>query len=87
MGPKITGPGSSDVGAVGETWVRASPHGSPRLTWRSLDRGERRRLKLTRQNGKGNCGIDVRRILLPPPGAAFLQNFWHILLDLVYIVP
>ena len=53
MGPKITGPGS-DVGAVGETWVRASPYGSPQLTWRSLNGGERRRLKLTRQNGKGN---------------------------------
>jgi hypothetical protein len=24
-GSKITGPGSSDVDAVGETWVRASP--------------------------------------------------------------
>jgi hypothetical protein len=29
MGPKITGPGSSDVGAVGETQVRASPRGPP----------------------------------------------------------
>jgi hypothetical protein len=26
----------------------------PRLTWHSPDGGERRRLKLTRQNGKGN---------------------------------
>jgi hypothetical protein len=28
-GEQPTGPGSSDVGAVGETRVRASPHGSP----------------------------------------------------------
>src|SRR5271156_358829 len=40
----------------------------PRLTWRSPDGGERRRLKLTRQNGEGQRGIDVRRILLPPWG-------------------
>jgi hypothetical protein len=68
MGPKITGPGSSDAGAVRETRVRASPHRSPRLTWRSLDRGERRRLKLTRQNGKGNVASTCAESCSPRGG-------------------
>ena len=40
--------------AVSETRVRGAYHRSPRLTWRSPDGGERRRLRLTRQNGKDN---------------------------------
>jgi hypothetical protein len=36
------------------TELTPDTHASPRLTWRSLDRGERRRLKLTHQNETGN---------------------------------
>jgi hypothetical protein len=38
----------------------------PRLTWPSLDRGERRRLKLTRQNGMGNVASTCAESCFPP---------------------
>src|SRR5436853_3520928 len=53
-------------------------HGSPRLTWHSPDGGERRRLKLTRQNGKGNVGsigTDFSPFPFPPPKKN--NNFLH----------
>jgi hypothetical protein len=67
-GPKITGPGSRYVGALLVSTGEGAHHGSPRLTWRSPDGGERRRLKLTRQNGKGNVASTCAESCSPHGG-------------------
>ena len=64
LGFSLHRPGRSDVGApLVRQRVRVSPRAHPRIT---PDGGERRRLKLTRQNDKGNVQRRRPKCCSPP---------------------